>query len=474
MMFDLMEIVTDIDNVNVSKSCQLDDPENCKQHLLPLQNSVSIISLNIRSINKKFDDFTVLLNRIKFNFDLLILTECRLNEDISPPILTNYVHYYTKNLTNQNDGVVAFVRNTLTNVTVSEPTFSEGSCLLINIGNDICVIAIYRSPSFSNSTKFLNSLDNVLTSNRSYANIILVGDINIDILTNSMDRHQEEYLTLLASHGLLPGHLFNTREYKCLDHCKIKTKNKATTLVLPATITDHSPVLLQLITKRSINTQLFRTHHKTHFTAVCQELSQINWNITIDFTALEAATEIFLNTVAKIILKHTKTLKLARSKTNLKPWITPGLIKCMRRRDKLHIKLRKNPNNDNIINYRNLCNKILKKLKRTYEKSELQKNNKNSKETWKVIKRICNFPLKANPVDKLIKKEQNVCNALNKINEYFVNVGSNLAHDSLQSLGSTENDLANQCIELLAGDSNCVRLGSDLGPQVYCNSLVMM
>lgn len=82
-------------------------------------------------------------------------------------------------------------------------------------------------------------------------------------------------------------------------------------------------------------------------------------------------------------------------------------MKCMKKRDKLHQKYKKDPGNDTLrktyVDYRNVCNKILKKLKRTHDRLELEKHSKDCKQTWKVIKRICNFPIKINPVENVLK-----------------------------------------------------------------------
>ncbi|KOB74862.1 Uncharacterized protein OBRU01_05174, partial [Operophtera brumata] len=136
-------------------------------------------------------------------------------------------------------------------------------------------------------------------------------------------------------------------------------------------------------------------------------------------------------------------------KAIIKPWITQGLINCMRRRDKLHMKYKRNLDNEKIrqtyINYRNVCNKILKKLKRTYERLELEKHVKNSKDTWKTIKTICNYPIKPNPVQQLLTEQSRPKESLNKVNTYFKSVGFNLSRDILLSQNETEQTLAIKC-----------------------------
>lgn len=40
---------------------------------------------------------------------------------------------------------------------------------------------------------------------------------------------------------------------------------------------------------------------------------------------------------------------VSRSKLNLKPWVTPNLTRCMRHRDRLHMRVKANPM-DSVIN----------------------------------------------------------------------------------------------------------------------------
>lgn len=139
-----------------------------------------------------------------------------------------------------------YIRNNLTNVIVSEHNLMDASCLQIKIGSNICIFAVYRPPSFKDISKFLSSLDQVINSNCSFANIMLIADINIDIMNGNTDTKSKEYLNLLAAHGLLPSHIHVTHDKTCLDHVFLKTKLNAVTIVIDSTITDHNVVLATL------------------------------------------------------------------------------------------------------------------------------------------------------------------------------------------------------------------------------------
>lgn len=446
-MTTIRDIVSDIDDVNVCKSYLLSEPEEFTEYL---QNNnprmVSIVSMNIRSINCNLNKFLVLLTRMSISMDILVFSECWLSEKYVPQQITGYKVFYTTNKINQNDGVVVYVKNSLKQVKVHEEKFEDGNCILIKIAKELCVVALYRP--HTNVTNFLKSLNKTLKKLRSFPNIVVTGDINIKIKTDNEvnEKIANEYLLMLASHSILPGHTFHTREQSCLDHCMIKTKNTATTIVLPASETDHSPITVQISTKKSVNKQINNKYTFIDYEAIKEALSHVNWDDLIDYSNLEEATEIFIATITSLIEKFSTIRTIPKSKVNIKPWITPGLIKCMRQRDRLHRNSKKEPNNANLkkiyINYRNVCNKILKKTKRNYERTELLKHSKDSKKTWDTIKKICNFPKKENPVEQLLNINKCKNETLNSINEYFINVGSKLAKQTLLSLNETEQELA--------------------------------
>lgn len=133
----------------------------------------------------------------------------------------------------------------------------------------------------------------------------------------------------------------------------------------------------------------------------------------------------------------------------MKPWITPGLMRCIRHRDKLHQKCRKNPKDDiqEVVykRYRNFCNDLLHKLKRQYEQSQLSISMGNSKKLWDTIKSICNLKAQKQESTQLLSFESSDPNtAINSCNSYFANVGQNLANNILLKLNANEEDLASQ------------------------------
>jgi len=84
-----------------------------------------------------------LLTRISISQDIIILTECWLSCNPNIPTLDGYNHYTTTRSLNKNDGIVIYVRNNITNVSLKEIEFCDANCMQIRIGNDMSIFAIY-------------------------------------------------------------------------------------------------------------------------------------------------------------------------------------------------------------------------------------------------------------------------------------------------------------------------------------------
>ncbi|CAG4975717.1 unnamed protein product [Colias eurytheme] len=128
-------------------------------------------------------------------------------------------------------------------VTVSEPPIDEANCLQLIVDKKVCILGIYRSPSFRNPSMFLTSLDRHLTSlNNQY--IVLAGDININILESSDSPWWQEYLCLVSEFDLAPAITLPTRQGSCLDHIFVKSNKAVIGVVCESDISDHDMVMV--------------------------------------------------------------------------------------------------------------------------------------------------------------------------------------------------------------------------------------
>lgn len=429
MANNINNITNDIDDIAVSSSFVC-SPENCVTLLPHSKNSLKIIHLNIRSIgcDDNFGNFLILLERININFDILILSECWLSKCSHIPVMAGYLHTKSKHC-NQNDGVVVYVKENLTCI-LDEPSLSDSNCIIIKFSSDLAICALYRSPSYKNIDNFLDSLDSTLASLRHFKSIALLGDLNINISPQQSDSKADGYLNLAASHAMLPAHVFPTRHGSCLDHVLLKTNTPAVTLVLDSFVTDHAPVVLccELNSRLQINQ---RSSVFTDIPACIASLENFDFSHILNNLSAGMATSDLVGDLSSIVASNSRIVKTSSRRRTVKPWITRGLVRCIRNRDKLHRKSKKHPDNETLAityrRYRNFCNKLLKRIKRDYEKTEFEKHKNNPKETWKLIKKISNLNTCPSSSSELLSLHACPGTSLKLVNEFFANIGKNMA-----------------------------------------------
>lgn len=398
--------------------------------MLPTTSSyISILSQNIRSIGANLSGLLTLMERIEASCDIVVLSECWLSRYPTTPVINGYDSYKTRYY-NQNDGVIVYVKKSLTKVKVNEPDVLDCNCLIITVGSDLAIIALYRPYAFSDPSNFIQSMDRTLSDLKSYRNIVLVGDINIDIASGCRTSHSLDYLDLLSHHGLFPGHVIPTHGHTCYDHMNLKTTMLAKVLVLETTLTDHFAVLLAISRNSSKNKNLSLVT-KTDEEQLQTDLTNIDFGPIYNTDDPNLATSLFIDPIISAIKNNTKLISLSRRRRPLKAWITPGLLRCMRHRDRLYKLSKKEPSNEVLLisykRYRNFCTNILRQAKQSYERAEFSKAGKNSKQLWNVIQSVTNLAKSKSSANDLLDPNRSHSQTINEVNSYFIRIGRQLA-----------------------------------------------
>lgn len=426
-----------LSNVN-SFSCSINV---VRERLPPLKPLYSMISQNIRSVYKNSDDLSANLTLLSHNVDIIILTECILKPDIPIPTRSGYSAHCTTFQVTQNDGVVVYINSSLQHK-VKEIVIADASCLEVTLSH-CTLLCIYRSPSNKNTKRFRESLDCLLKDNKYDKNVLIIGDININIMEN----HGSNYLRMLADHDLTPGHRLNTRINTCVDHVitNIDPKLSASIAVLETTITDH---LMTLINIYSSSEQTCKTNTKivTDFMGALDTLRSLEPLKLLKYDEPEYLAQEIINLMNASLTINTKTVKIPHNKRLLKPWITTGILKCINNRNKLQKQLKQDPNNTILQityrRYRNYCSNLLKKLKKQYETNQLAKSKNNNKLLWNTIKSITNQNTTKSKNQELLNIGSSEKESSDLINEHFINVGKTLAEEIVnQSITNTSEAL---------------------------------
>lgn len=440
------KITNDIDAAHISEA-MICSPENLNTHFDFSRKALTIFHTNVRSVACNFDSLLVLLERLCFQCDLIILTECWLSKSPILPVIAGYTAY-ASNSANQNDGVLLYIKSEIKH-NVMIPSISGASGIVLKLENQYAVVAMYRSPSCRDISTFCDSLDTCLKSLNSVQSLALIGDININISPLSNDSNSGIYLDLMAHYGLLPAHVIPTRGDNCLDHVMLRTNSCAATYILDSFITDHAPLVFCLyckIKRHTPNTTVL----KIDYPALIHNFTHTDFGPVYNSSDPNVAANNLINTISDVISANSKLINIPHRKRTIKPWMTPGLIRCVRHRDKLHKKTKLDPNNAILLvtytRYRNFCNNLLKKLRISFEKSEFHKYKNNPRGMWQTINTITNLRQSSPPPCELLNLATDPCESLNQVNRFFSEIGSTYANAILNNQVSNPSHISHECI----------------------------
>ena len=427
----------ELDNSVIAKSvsCNIDD---LSDHITSQRRCLNIITQNIRSIYCNLDDLLLNLSQLSLEVDVLILTECWLNQNRSVPPISGYTAHFTLNTLNKSDGVVAYISNSY-QAHITELNLTHASGLQIT-SREQTILGIYRSPSNLNADHFIASIDAHLETIGSHKNITILGDININLITRpnetANDRNNRlKYLDALTSHGFQPGHCLTTRGSRCLDHVLLKMdRNRdAFIAVLNTSITDHSMVLLRWPRVLKSNKATSKLSTNIDLESVCKALASMDLSRFSTYSDPNLLVSNLIDLIQKELLLHTKMTVVPSSKRILKPWLTGGVLRCIRLRNNMQLKLKLDPHNEilkiTFKRYRNFCTNLLRKLKNQYNRKKIEDSTKNSKHLWSAINDITHYKAPKTSNTSLLDQSEHRLNSLNKINRFFTSIGRTLAED---------------------------------------------
>lgn len=418
-----------------------------------LNSSFSVLHLNIRSANKNFEEFVLLLQSMRVDFDLLVLTECWLREtDGSVFHIPGYITSYSYAKQNKNDGILVFVKDTLVPNIISN-TFSSCNALAMSVIKNketYNILAIYRSPSERNLMPFIEEMGEFCETkfSMSHKNLIL-GDINLNILDDESANNETRdlYLNNLLSLGYNSAINLPTRVSdncsSCLDHIFVNFRANTSGFVLDSAITDHYPTVLSIAqghTPRAAsvnnNSNTRRVTKKIDYQKLLHEISQLNWGPLLTSRDPDVVANLLLESITRVELSCT-TFRNETSKTKLlKPWLTLNLLRCIRKRDRLAKASKDQPRNNQLLNhyksYRNKLCELLRLSKTNYFKNKINQNGAiDLKKTWNVVREIANDSCKASSKMNLVLPNGELTKtsfeSANCFNSYSVRVGNDLA-----------------------------------------------
>jgi hypothetical protein len=145
------------------------------------------------------------------------------------------------------------------------------------------------------------------------------------------------------------------------------------------------------------------------------------------------AYDSFFNEFTSIFFFPTEENKVIKLNSR-KPWVTNGLLKSIKRKNKLYRKYLSFPTaqNETLYKaYKNKLTKLLKNAKRFYYETKFECVKSDIKKAWRVLNKVLNRKKKQNTLTETFSiKNQDISDPLliaNHFCKYFSGIGPNLA-----------------------------------------------
>lgn len=370
------------------------------------EKGLVVIHLNIRSIRKNWEEFYIQMKEYTEKFDIIILTEIAIFEHEN--MLYNIEGYtgifYNRKLM-KGGGIAVFLKDNLQGsiVKIEQNMYSKHEIIhfKLNIkGKIIHILAVYRPPD-TNKAEFIRQIELELVKINDKENVVLIGDINIDIskennvyvnsycdiLANEeSDIYVNMYCNMLANQGLHNCIFSYTREeikqgivYRSLiDHAYVRIGGLLKSSVIKLQMSDHYAIAFNMsIEPGNENNVIIENKYncvRYNEKKLQRMLLEFSWDHYIDKLnnkcnkiGLGNSSEIYDSICNNFIKLYNSTRQIesvtGKRKIN-KCWITQDLIDKIKIRDRAYKDWKNTPTN-NIYRdkYKNLRNKINKEIK---------------------------------------------------------------------------------------------------------------
>jgi hypothetical protein len=419
----------------------------CNEILTVGKNQLVVLQMNIRSIQRHLDEFTSHLDLLKVKPDCIILSEAHLNKYSPAFHIPGYHYYSTEYIINKNSGLAIFTREI---ARVVEHRIDKVNCLDIEIVKNrskFHIFALYRTHE-SDERMFISQFGSILQE-CSYRNIIITGDLNINVANNNNSRQKFEYISQLTEFNLKLCNVGFTREVEgqtpsCLDHfwsnAPLHRLRDIRTIVWKNSITDHHAIIYihELSPEYNEKNMNVTTKKKVDMVKLKKIFDSQNWSSVYNSFDANNCASIFHDIVDRCMNEATSRAGCPRSKfKRLKPWMTREILMSIREKEKLYRLTKTSHERDCTLarfkRHRNTLTALIRKTKNEYYSDRVMQAGTNPKKVWQTIGQVLGSSKKKIDI-KEINVHGNVVSCsdhpgtvANHLNDYFATVGEGLA-----------------------------------------------
>ena len=446
------------------------------------KSGFKILSLNCQSLNAKINQLRMYISIFlekNLIFDAICLQESWLsgNEITSDLSIPNYTLLSQGKSCSAHGGLATYLHEkyqyTVAPNSGNAETNWEYQIVDIMLDNphnkNLRIGNIYRLPRETNADydKFFNEFFEMLQNfGNNSIDMVLCGDFNINLLQLNEKPKVSEFFENMLSDGYIPKVTLPTRlsssSATLIDNffCKLSVNfSKTTTGILTSQISDHKPYFIcldYLCSKSSplkyVKVQNFSESKLQEFK---DEFASLHINEKFsDPSNLNDNFEMLHSEIVRLRSKYfpVKFLKFHKHKHKKNAWMTNGLLKSIRYRDKLYVSFKKCQINtpqyftlkSNLSTYNKILKATIREAKQLHYHSLFKKYKHDIKKTWNVIRNIMdNDRYSNNQTTSFSIDGAEISNpqvVANKFNEYFCSIGPTLASNISCPSGVNFND----------------------------------
>ena len=321
---------------------------------------------------------------------------------------------------------------------------------------------MYKPPRDNNNANnidaFTREIEPILQElSSSNTEVLICGDYNINLLKLAGESHLADFFDMMLGHSFypkitLPTRVNNSSGATLIDNifCKLSSHTVSTTSgIILDQLSDHYPYfasLDNLSTKRAQSPKKVKKRINSpqamddmlNYLKINDITSKLKTDLLEDPNSNYDILHNYMKST-KDIFFPTKYVKFHKHRHKKNKWITLGIIRSIKFRDKMYVRFKQCPQNSEeyhvLKNNLRVLNSILKRTineaKTKYYENLFNQYKSNIKMTWKTISEIiCKSNSKRKELEKIIVDSNVVTNKreiCERYNEFFTNIGPKLA-----------------------------------------------
>ena len=473
--FSLVDIINednfDDNSINLFNYSHYYDADKAVEFFNDGVETFNILSLNCQSLHAKFSELQIYLEAFinrNVNIDIICLQETWLSEqcDVSLLSLEGYNFIMKGKHCSAHGGVAIYLHTKynykILNICDSDTwdgqfiEISSDDIIFNGNSNKLILCNIYRPPrpNVADVDNFVDEIGTVFHNLQRYRNVVITGDFNIDLLKCKENLHINQYLDTIIANGYVPKITFPTRltheQGSLIDNIFMKINDNIFDCkagIILSSISDHLPCFIRLTCCRSQQTSKF-IQISSYCIAAVENFrkylkdSKIYEKLNITHSSCPNENYEIFNDILQVGVNRffgARTVKYKKHRHRKSPWISYGIVKSIKYRDKLYVDLKKTRRQDanyenkvvNLRTYNCILRKCIRHAKKLYYNNCFESCKNDIKATWKNINIILNRTKKKKDFPKhfLVNGDSvsDPAEIVNKFNFYFTNIGPELA-----------------------------------------------